>query len=531
MSEVSKSKVLVAEKIADIGLAKLRHAGHEVEVRPKMSPDELLEAVQDANALIVRSATQVNADVLQAGKNLVIVGRAGVGLDNVDVDAATERGVLVVNDPLSNISSAAEHTMALILSQARNIPQAHSALVQGRWERSRWQGIELSDKTLGVIGLGRIGRLVAERALGFAMRVIASDPYVSEDVARRSVMDLVSVEELVTQSDFITIHVARTPDTVGLINAKLLERAKPNLRIINVSRGGIVDEADLAEAVASGRIAGAALDVFDGEPITESPLFNLESVVVTPHLGASTEEAQSKAGDAIAEQVLLGLAGEFVPAAVNVPAKGVPDALRAFLPLGEQLGRLFATLCDRLPDVLEVELSGEIGKSDNTVVVMSVVRGLLSAVSDMHVSYVNALAMAQERGMEVRGSSNPNAKDHLNLLTVSGGSHSLGGRLDGVRQTPVLVSANGHTLHMPPAEHMILLSNEDRPGMIGLVGTLLGNAGINIQDMNVGRSPAGKGASMVIATAQPLPQAVAEELEAIDGVTSARYMGLAGLQG
>lgn len=521
------ARVLVAEKIADIGVAKLRHAGHDVEVRTGMSPDELVEAVAGVHGLIIRSATQVTAEVLDAGSDLVIVGRAGVGLDNVDVDAATEHGVLVVNDTLSNIISAAEHTMALILAQARNIPQAHAALTDGRWERGRWEGIELSDKTLGVIGLGRIGRLVAERALGFAMRVIASDPYVSEEMALHSVMSLVSLEELIAQSDFITIHVARTPETIGLINSELLELAKPNLRIVNVSRGGIVDEADLAEAVASGRIAGAALDVFDGEPITESPLFDLDSVVVTPHLGASTEEAQSKAGDAIAEQVMLALAGEFVPAAVNVPAKNVPDVLRPYLPLAEQLGRLFGSLCERLPEVLEVELVGQIGKSDNTVAVMSAVKGLLSAVSDMPVSYVNALAMAEERGMEVRAISTPTSKDHVNLLTVRGGGHSLGGRLTGARQEPVLVLADGHSLHMPPAEHMILIANEDRPGIIGSVGTLLGSAGINIDDMDVGKSPDGEGASMVITTSQPVPKEAADALVAIDGVQSARYMGLA----
>ena len=521
------AKVLVAEKIADIGVAKLRHAGHEVDVRTGMSPDELLEAVAGVRALIIRSATQVTAEVLDAGSDLVIVGRAGVGLDNVDVDAATEHGVLVVNDTLSNIISAAEHTMALILSQARNIPQAHAALTDGRWERGRWEGIELSDKTLGIIGLGRIGRLVAERALGFAMRVIASDPYVSEESALHSVMALVSLEELVAQSDFITIHVARTPETVGLINSELLKLAKPNLRIVNVSRGGIVDEADLAEAVDSGRIAGAALDVFDGEPITESPLFDLDSVVVTPHLGASTEEAQSKAGDAIAEQVMLALAGEFVPAAVNVPAKNVPDVLRPYLPLAEQLGRLFGNLCERLPEVLEVELIGEIGKPDNTVAVMSVVKGLLSAVSDMQVSYVNAMDVAKEKGMEVRAISTPTSKEHVNLLTVRGAGHSLGGRLTGARQEPVLVLADNHSLHMPPAQHMILIANEDRPGIIGAVGTLLGDAGINIDDMDVGQSPTGEGASMVIATSQPVPKAVADALVAIDGVQAARYLGLA----
>lgn len=521
------ARVLVAEKIADIGVAKLRHAGHEVEVRAGMSPGELLEAVSGVHGLIIRSATQVTAEVFEAGSDLAIVGRAGVGLDNVDVDAATEHGVLVVNDTLSNIISAAEHTMALIMAQARNIPQAHAALIDGRWERSRWEGIELSDKTLGIIGLGRIGRLVAERALGFAMRVIASDPYVSEEVALHSVMALVSVEELVAQSDFITIHVARTPETVGLIDAEMLELAKPNLRVVNVSRGGIVNEADLAEAVASGRIAGAALDVFDGEPITESPLFDLDSVVVTPHLGASTEEAQSKAGDAIAEQVMLALAGEFVPAAVNVPAKNVPDVLRPYLPLAEQLGLLIGNLCDRLPQVLEVELIGEIGRFDNAVAVMSSVKGLLSAVSDMQVSYVNALTMASERGMEVRAISTPSSKDHVNLLTVRGGGHSLGGRLTGARQESVLVLADDHAIYMPPSDHMILLANDDRPGIIGAVGTLLGDAGININGMNVGQAPTGEGASMVIATSQPVPNAVADALVAIDGVQSARYMGLA----
>ena len=521
------ARVLVTEKIADSGLAKLRHAGHEVDVRTGLSPGELLEAVVEFQALIIRSATQVTAEVLDAGSELVIVGRAGVGLDNVDVDAATDHGVLVVNDTLSNIISAAEHTVALLLAQARNIPQAHAALTDGRWERSRWEGIELSDKTLGILGLGRIGRLVAERALGFAMRVIASDPYVSEEVARHSVMALVSLEELVAQSDFITIHVARTPETIGLINAKLLELAKPGLRIVNVSRGGIVDEADLADAVASGRIAGAALDVFDGEPITDSPLFELDSVVVTPHLGASTQEAQSKAGDAIAGHVLLGLAGEFVPAAVNVSAKNVSEVLRPYLPLAEQLGRLFGNLCDRLPEVLEVELVGEIGVPDNTVAVMSAVKGLLSAVSDMQVSYVNAMTMAKERGMEVRAISTPTSKDHVNLLTVRGGGHSLGGRLTGARQEPVLVLADDHAIHMPPAAHMILLANDDSPGVIGAVGTLLGNAGININDMNVGRAPTGEGASMVIATSQPVPKEVADALVAIDGVQAARYMGLA----
>ncbi|WP_420638499.1 phosphoglycerate dehydrogenase [Candidatus Poriferisocius sp.] len=520
------ARVLVAEKIADSGLDRLRDAGHDVEVRQGLSPEELLEAVAGVHALIIRSATQVTAEVIEAAPELVIVGRAGVGLDNVDLDAATHQGVLVVNDTQSNIQSAAEHTMALLLSQARNVPQAHAALIAGRWERSRWEGVELSGKTLGIIGLGRIGRLVAERAGAFGMRVVASDPYVSDELAFQIGVEIKELPELVAEADFITVHVARTPETVGLINADLLAGAKPGLRVINVARGGIVDEADLAEAVATGRIAGAAVDVFTAEPTTESPLFELDSVVVTPHLGASTHEAQHKAGEAIAEQVLLALAGEFVPAAVNVAAKGVSEVLRPYLPLAEQIGHLFGTLCERLPEVLEVELQGEIGLADNTVAVMSAVKGMLTAVSDMPVSYVNALTMAHERGMDVRAISSPTAVDHVNLLMLSGGGHSLGGGLRGPRHEPVLLLADGHSLHMPPAQHMILLSNENRPGVIGAIGTLLGDAGINIDDMSVGQSSTGEGASMVIATCQPVPREVADALVAIDGVVAARYLGL-----
>ncbi len=524
------ARVLVTEKIAKSGLARLREAGHEVDVRQGLSPDDLVEAMPGVHALIIRSATRVTSEVIEAGHDLIIVGRAGVGLDNVDVDAATRRGVLVVNDTQSNIQSAAEHTMALLLAQARNIPQAHAALTAGRWERSRWEGIELNNKTLGILGLGRIGRLVAERALAFGMRVVASDPYVSDELARQIGVQMMELSQLVAEADFLTVHVARTPETTGLINAELLAGAKPGLRVINVARGGIVDEADLAGAVAGGRIAGAAIDVFAAEPTTESPLFGLDSVVVTPHLGASTREAQHKAGEAIAEQVLLALDGEFVPAAVNVAAKGVSEVLRPYLPLAEQLGRLFGTLCERLPAVLEVELQGEIGLADNTVAVMSAVKGLLASVSDMPVSYVNALSMAHERGMDVRAISSPTAKDHVNLFELRGGNHSLGGRLSGPLNEPVLVLADGHSLHMPPAQHMILISNDDRPGVIGAVGTLLGNAGINIDDMSVGRAPTGEGASMVIATSQPVPGEVVDALVALDGVMAARYLGLARAQ-
>ena len=323
------ARVLVTEKIAQSGLDLLSRAGHEVDVQEGLSPEQLLGAVAGAEALIIRSATQVTADVLAAGTSLQVVGRAGVGLDNVDVTAATERGVMVVNAPTSNILSVAEQAMALLLAQARNIPQAHSALVAGRWERSKWEGVELHGKVLGVVGLGRAGSLVAQRAHAFGMELIGYDPFVSQDRARAMGVRLVSIEELVAEADFVSIHTPKTPETVGLFGRDLLAKAKPGIRIVNTARGGIVDEEALADAIRDGIVGGAGLDVFAKEPCTESPLFELPQVVVSPHLGASTEEAQDKAGVTIAEMVLLALAGDFVPYAVNVAATDVSDAVRA----------------------------------------------------------------------------------------------------------------------------------------------------------------------------------------------------------
>ncbi|HET7722966.1 MAG TPA: hydroxyacid dehydrogenase, partial [Acidimicrobiales bacterium] len=314
------ARVLITEELAERGLARLRDEGHEVDVRLGLSPGELIEAIPGAAALIIRSETQVTAEVLAAGTDLVVVGRAGIGLDNVDVAEATRRGVMVCNAPLSNIVTAAEHTMALLLSAARNVPQADAALKQGKWQRSKWTGVEMHGKTLGLLGLGRIGTLVAQRAYAFGMRLVAWDPWMSPDRARKLGVELLDLEEVVRQADFISIHLLKSPESVGLVGEKLLSHAKPTLRIVNVARGGIIDEAALAAAIAGGRIAGAAIDVFAKEPTTESPLFGLPSVVVTPHLGASTVEAQDKAGETIGEQVSLALAGDFVPYAVNIDA-------------------------------------------------------------------------------------------------------------------------------------------------------------------------------------------------------------------
>ena len=520
------ARVLVTEEIADNGLDRLRAAGHDVDVRLGLSPAELLDAITSANALIIRSATQVTADVLNAATELVVVGRAGIGLDNVDVEAATRRGVMVVNAPQSNVLSAAEHTMALLLAQARNIPQAHAALVSGRWERSRWEGVELADKVLGIIGLGRIGRLVAQRANGFGMRVVAYDPYVSTDRARQLGVELVSLERLVQQADFVTVHVAKTKETVGLVGKDLLAIAKPGIRIVNVARGGIVDEDALAEAIRDGKVAGAALDVFAEEPCTSSPLFELDSVVVTPHLGASTREAQDKAGDTIAEQVALALAGDFVPFAVNVSAAEASETVRPFLPLAERLGELYVALNEGLPPVLEVEYQGQLADYDTRILTLSVLKGVFGSVSHEPVSYVNAPQMAADRGVEVRETSTSTAQDYVNLVTVRGGDHAIAGTLVGLRGEPRIVMIDELIVDVPPARHMLLVRNADRPNMIGTVSSALGEAGLNIDQMHLGKTREGEAAMQVLATTEAVPPEVVARIRAADGIESVHAIDL-----
>jgi D-3-phosphoglycerate dehydrogenase len=513
------ARVLVTEQLAERGLARLRQEGHDVDVRLGLSPDALVEAVRGAAALIIRSETQVTAAVLEAGADLVVVGRAGIGLDNVDVAEATRRGVMVCNAPLSNIVTAAEHTMALLLAVARNVPQADAALKAGKWQRSKWTGVELHGKTLGLLGLGRIGTLVAQRAYAFGMRLVAWDPWMSADRARKLGVELLDLEEVVRQADFLTIHLLKSPESVGLVGEDLLAHAKPTLRIVNVARGGIVDEAALASALAEGRIAGAALDVFAKEPTTESPLFGLPSVVVTPHLGASTVEAQDKAGETIAEQVSLALAGEFVPYAVNVDASEAAEAVRPFLPLAERLGRTWASLEDAFePKSLSVEYEGQLADYDTRILTLAVLKGVLAARGTEPVSYVNAPQLASARGLEVQESRTATAHDYANLITLRGDGHALAGSLFGLRDEARLVMVDDHAVDFPPARHMVVVRNDDRPGMIGLVGATLGRAGINISDMDVGRSASGVAALMLISTDQPVPAPVVAELRAAPGI-------------
>lgn len=520
------ARVLVTEAIADGGLQRLRDAGHDVDVQLDFTADTLPDLVKGAHALIIRSATNVTAEVLDAGRDLVVVGRAGIGLDNVDTAAATERGVMVVNAPQSNTLSAAEHTMALLLSQARNVPQAHAALKAGRWERSKWNGVELADKTLGIVGLGRIGKLVAQRALAFGMQLVAYDPFVSPEAARRVSVELVDLDELVARADFVTLHLAKTPETIGLVGAELLAKAKPGIRIINVARGGIVDEQALRDAIVSGHVAGAAIDVFATEPCTDSVLFELDEVVVTPHLGASTVEAQDKAGDTIADMVLLALDGDFVPFAVNVSAGEVSETVRPFQGLAEMLGTLHAGLSGSAPETIEIEYQGQIAEYDTRILTLSVLKGFFAGTTDSPVSYVNAPQLAEERGIEVRPTSTTTSLDYINLITIRAGEHAVAGTLVGLKSEPKVVMVDDHDVDITPAAHMIVVRNDDVPGMIGRIGTVVGAAGLNIADMAVGRNSNGVAALQVMSVDRHPSDEVIAELNALAGVVHADRIDL-----
>jgi D-3-phosphoglycerate dehydrogenase / 2-oxoglutarate reductase len=518
------ARILVTEQLAESGLDLMRAAGHEVDVRTGLSPSQLLEAVAGAHALVIRSATKVTAEVLEHGKDLVVVGRAGIGLDNVDVRSATAHGVMVVNAPQSNILSAAEHAMALLLAQARHVPQAHSALVAGRWERSKWEGVELHGKTLGIVGLGRIGALVAERARAFGMRLLAFDPYVTPERARHMGVELTTLDELVAEADFVTIHLPKSPETAGLFGADMLAKCKTGVRIVNAARGGIVDEEALAAAIREGKVAGAALDVFAEEPTTSSPLFDLDEVVVTPHLGASTQEAQDKAGQTIAEMVVLALKGEFVPFAVNVAAGPASETVRPFLGLTEQLGRFLAALHGGMPDRLDLEYEGALSAEDTRILTLAALKGIFSVGTEEPVSYVNAPQLAEERGLAVKESQTATPREYVNLVTLRSSSHSVAGTLAGVHAVPRIVMVDDHAVEVPPAPCMLMVRNDDRPGMIGCVGVALGNAGISISNMAVGQtitvSPGGAPgtALMILSIERPAPAEVLDALRATPGI-------------
>ncbi len=508
--------VLIAEELSPATVDAL---GPDFEVRTcnGADRDELLPAIADVDAILVRSATRVDAEALAAATRLKVVARAGVGLDNVDVKEATQSGVMVVNAPTSNIVSAAELAVALMLAAARHLSPAHAALVRGEWQRSKYTGTELFEKTVGIVGLGRIGVLVAQRLAAFGMEIIAYDPYVQAGRAAQMGVRMVSLEDLMAEADFLSVHLPRTPETVGLVGAEELALAKPGLVLVNAARGGIVDEAALYDALKTGRIRAAGLDVFASEPCTDSPLFELENVVATPHLGASTEEAQEKAGIAVARSVRLALSGELVPDAVNVQGGVIAEDVRPGIPLVEKLGRIFTALAGEVAQQVDVEVRGEITEHDVKVLELAALKGVFGDIVEDHVSYVNAPLLAAERGTEVRLVTDPVSPDHRNLITLRGtlaeGSQvSVSGTLIGIAQRERLVEVNGFDIDIEPTDHLAFFTYEDRPGMVGTVGRILGEAGVNIAGMQVSRSAKGGDALVALSVDSAIPAEVLEEI-------------------
>jgi len=524
-----RPKVVVAETIAEAGLKAL--AEHcDVAMAVGMERPSLLEALGNAEGLVVRSATQVDAGMISAAPALRVIGRAGIGVDNIDLDAATAAGVIVVNAPEANTISAAEHAMALLLAQARKIPEADARTRGGSWDRKSFQGVELHGKTLGIIGLGRIGLLVSERARSFGMHIVAHDPYVSAESARRTGVDLIDLDRLLSESDFITIHLPRTRETEGMIGASAFGRMRSGVRIINTSRGGIVDEEALAEAVRSGVVAGAGLDVFASEPLEDSPLFSLPQVVLTPHLGASTVEAQDKAGVDVAEAVAASLRGELVLSAVNVDlGREVSDDVRSFLPMIEDLGQVFVSLARGIPERFAIRAEGRIAGYPMRPMRLAALKGVLAGSSSDQVSYVNAPGIAAARGLIIEEEKSIEAVDHVSLvrLVSHSGPESVSVAGTVTRKGPTLVEVLGLEVELPLSKYLLIIRNDDVPGLIGRVGTLLGDRQINIANMVVGREPgSNEPAMMGLSLDQTLAEEDVQALRALDGVVTARFVEL-----
>jgi D-3-phosphoglycerate dehydrogenase / 2-oxoglutarate reductase len=530
-------RVLVAEKIGASGIDLLREH-FEVDTAFDVEGFDLPARIGEYDGVLIRSATKMTADLIGRGERLRVIGRAGVGVDNVDVPAATKRGIVVVNAPQSNVVTAAEHTMAMLLALARNIPQAHGALVAGDWARSKFSGVELDGKTLGVLGFGRIGQLVAARAKAFGMRVLAFDPFVSAERYREMGVDKAeSSDDVYAEADFLTLHLPKTPETEGWLDAEALAKCKDGVRIVNVARGPLVVDEDLQAALESGKVGGAALDVFRSEPITEHPLFGHPKVVVTPHLGASTAEATDRAGFQAAEQIVAALNGGTVTSAVNAPAVKAEDleVLGPFLPLARGLGRLAMTLAEGSSvERIEVECLGRIADRDVRPVGISVLLGVLSGRTEEEANEVNAPLLAEERGIALVETTNTHARDFTDLVrvtvTTGGRATRVVGTTLGHRSRPHLLEAWGRRFNVQLEDHLALFRYEDLPGMIGRVGTVFGDHGVNIASAAVGYGPdegGGDGeAVMVVTTDQPVAGEVVEAILALDGFRDGRALSL-----
>ncbi|WP_024356234.1 phosphoglycerate dehydrogenase [Leucobacter chironomi] len=509
---MSAPVVLIAEQLSPATIAALGPDFEVVHV-DGTDRDALRAALATADAVLVRSATQIDAEALGWAPKLKVIARAGVGLDNVDIKAATQAGVMVVNAPTSNIISAAELTVAHILGLARHLPRAHGSLSAGEWKRSSFTGTELYEKTIGIVGLGRIGALVAERLRGFGVELIAFDPYVTAARAQQLGVQLVALDELVERADFLTIHMPRTPETLGMIGAEQLRAMKKTAYVVNVARGGLIDEAALAEALAGGEIAGAALDVFMQEPPADASLTGLPNVNVTPHLGASTEEAQEKAGVSVAKSVRLALAGDLVPDAVNVAGGAIDEYVRPGLPLTEKLGQVFASLAGTAISSLDIEVHGELSEHKVDALRLAALKGIFSKIVSDPVSYVNAPLLAEQRDVEVRFTVDAESESYRNVITIRGSltdgtQMSVSGTLTGPKQIEKIVGINGYDLELPLSDHLIVFSYVDRPGIVATYGGILGEAGVNIAGLQIARDEKKGTALSVLSVDAPVEESL-----------------------
>jgi D-3-phosphoglycerate dehydrogenase len=527
---VSKPVVLIAEELSPATVDAL---GPDFEIRNVDGTDRpaLLAALSDAHAVLVRSATKIDAEAIAAAPSLKVVARAGVGLDNVDIKAATTAGVMVVNAPTSNIISAAELTFGHILSLARHIPAAHASLAAGAWKRSSYTGVELYEKTVGIIGLGRIGALITQRLQAFGVTVIAYDPYVTTARAQQLGVELVSLDDLLRRADFTTIHMPRTPETLGMISDAQFALMKPTAFVVNVARGGLIDEDALHRALTSNTIAGAGLDVFVAEPPKDSPLLALPNVVVTPHLGASTDEAQEKAGVSVAKSVRLALGGELVPDAVNVAGGVIDPYVRPGIPLVEKLGQVFTALATSPVTSIDVEVHGELAEYDVSVLKLAALKGVFTDVVSDQVSYVNAPLIAEQRGVTVRLITETDSPEYRNVLTIRGAQSdgpaiSVSGTLTGPKQVEKLVEINGHDVEVPLDRHHVVMEYTDRPGIVAVYGKEFGQAGINIAAMQISREAAGGQALSVLTVDSPVPAEILEHVRSAIDASSLREIDI-----
>lgn len=524
-------KVLVSDPISEIGVNKLKEAGFEVDVKVKKTEEEICEFIGDYQAMIVRSQTKVTRNIIESAKKLKIIGRAGVGIDNVDVDAATENGILVVNAPEGNTFAATEHTLAMMLALARNIPHANELLKQGLWERKKFTGVELRNKTLGVIGLGKIGTEVSKRARAFEMKILAYDPFVSEERSKQMGVELTDFDTVIEQADFITIHLPLSPETYHLVGYEQIGRMKKGVKIVNVARGGIIDEEALYKAIKEGHVGGAAVDVFENEPETKSPLFDLERVVVTPHLGASTEEAQINVAIDVVEEIIRALKGELVKNAVNIPSikPELQHSLSPYLDLVEKLGKFVSQLVNGHINKIEIKYNGEIAKYDVTSLTNTLLKGLLRPILKDAVNYVNAPYIAKNRGISVSESKSVELEDYANLITVTVNTDQTSKTISGTlfsNNDARIVRIDGLTIDAVPKGHMLIVPHIDKPKIVGPVGTLIGEHNINIAGMQLGRKMIGGKAVMFLAVDSPVSKEILNKIAEMDGIIDVKYVHL-----